>query len=203
MSPFSEQAYRDMVRLLSKDPEAIVKHLTVNPLQAHLWHMATGVSGEAGELLDAIKKHVVYGKEPDIENIIEELGDLEFYMEGIRQHFQITREETLKANMDKLHTGKAARYKNGYSDKAAQQRADKQDTTTDQISKRQLNVYWGLKQGAFLTYSINMGDSDYALYWNPRRKVWCESASITNKMLHERATPLLPASIDSNGEPYV
>jgi NTP pyrophosphatase (non-canonical NTP hydrolase) len=83
--------------------------------------MGTGVSGEAGELLDAIKKYVVYNKPIDLENVIEELGDLEFYMEKIRQNLGITREQTLVANIEKL--GK--RYANGYSDKAAQERADK------------------------------------------------------------------------------
>lgn len=38
--------------------------------------MATGVSGEAGELLDAVKKSVVYKKPLDRENVVEELGDL-------------------------------------------------------------------------------------------------------------------------------
>ena len=75
-----------------------------------------------GELLDAIKKFVVYNKELDIANVIEELGDLEFYMEGLRQCLRISREETLRENMVKL--GK--RYREAvYSDKAANERADK------------------------------------------------------------------------------
>jgi hypothetical protein len=59
--------------------------------------------------------------------VIEELGDLEFYMEGLRQGFGITREEVLTTNIYKLALGPKARYKGGkYSDKAAQDRADKQ-----------------------------------------------------------------------------
>ena len=38
----------------------------------------------------------------DRENVIEELGDLEFYMEGVRQNLGITREETLNHNIQKL-----------------------------------------------------------------------------------------------------
>jgi hypothetical protein len=54
--------------------------------------------------------------------VVEELGDLEFYMEGLRQATGITREETLAANIAKL--GK--RYQNHlYSDGQAQSRADK------------------------------------------------------------------------------
>jgi NTP pyrophosphatase (non-canonical NTP hydrolase) len=85
-------------------------------------HMAIGISGEAGELLDAIKKQVIYRKPLDRENVLEELGDLEFYMEGIRQGLGITREQCLAANIAKL--GK--RYEGmRYTDTAAQERADK------------------------------------------------------------------------------
>jgi NTP pyrophosphatase (non-canonical NTP hydrolase) len=85
-------------------------------------HMAIGISGEAGELLDAIKKQVIYRKPLDRENVLEELGDLEFYMEGIRQGLGITREQCLEANIAKL--GK--RYEGmKYTDGAAQERADK------------------------------------------------------------------------------
>ena len=90
----SEQIdYADMVKVLAKDGQTIADELTGE--DAHAWHMATGVSGEAGELLDAVKKVVVYRKPVDMENVVEELGDLEFYMEGLRQGLGITREETL------------------------------------------------------------------------------------------------------------
>ncbi len=85
-------------------------------------HAAIGVCGEAGELGDAIKKHAIYGKEPDIKNIIEELGDLEFFMQDIRTKYGISRSITLQANADKL----CDRYKGlVYSDDAAIERADK------------------------------------------------------------------------------
>ena len=41
----------------------------------------------------------------------------------------VSRQATLDANVVKLCTGKNARYKDGYSDKAASDRADKVDTT--------------------------------------------------------------------------
>jgi NTP pyrophosphatase (non-canonical NTP hydrolase) len=87
-----------------------------------LCHSAMGVTGEAGKLSDAIKKHAIYGKEPDIKNIIEELGDLEFFMQDIRTKYGISRSITLQANADKL----CDRYKGlVYSDEAAIARADK------------------------------------------------------------------------------
>lgn len=112
--------HSEMVTRLAKPGEAIVHQMTSS--KAHILHMAIGVSGESGELLDAVKKAVIYNKMLDRDNAIEELGDLEFYMEGLRQGLGITREETLVANINKLDK---QRYPNGYSDAAAQERADK------------------------------------------------------------------------------
>jgi NTP pyrophosphatase (non-canonical NTP hydrolase) len=110
-----------LVAALVKPGEIIKQELT--PTDAHLWHMATGVAGEAGELLDAIKKIVIYRKPADLPNIKEELGDLEFFLEGVRRVFGITREETLQGNIEKLRK----RYDSlQYSNQAAQERKDKQ-----------------------------------------------------------------------------
>lgn len=87
----------------------------------NLEHMVIGVCGEAGELADGIKKNSIYGKPLDRANIVEELGDLEFYMAGLRQMLGISRYETIAGNVNKLQ----ARYKGGYSDAAAIERADK------------------------------------------------------------------------------
>lgn len=85
-------------------------------------HGAVGLSGEAGEMLDAIKKVWVYNKEPDLTNIIEELGDLRFYWQMLLNTFNLTEQQILDANVLKLQK----RYKGGYSDAAAQARADKE-----------------------------------------------------------------------------
>ena len=88
----------------------------------NLMHGAIGISGEAGELLDAVKKNWAYGKPLDFENIMEELGDIEFYMEAFRQAAGVTREDTIAHNLKKL----SARYASGnYSDAQAIARADK------------------------------------------------------------------------------
>ncbi len=113
--------YSKMVSALAKPGADIVRSLT--PENAHALHMAAGIAGEAGELLDAVKKAAIYCKEIDRENVVEELGDLEFYLEGLRQGLHITREEVLEANAVKL----SKRYSSGsYSNAQAQQRADKQ-----------------------------------------------------------------------------
>lgn len=112
--------YADLVSALAKPGADVLTGLT--PETAHLLHMAVGVSGEAGELLDAIKKAAIYCKAIDRQNVVEELGDLEFYMEGLRQGMCITRDEVLAHNMTKL----SKRYRSGaYSNAHAQERADK------------------------------------------------------------------------------
>lgn len=65
-------------------------------------HAALGVCGEAGELADALKKEWVYGKTKDEMNIIEELGDLRFYMQAIMNLYGINEQLVLQANAAKL-----------------------------------------------------------------------------------------------------
>lgn len=121
--------YADMVKTLAKPGADIVGSLT--PETAHLLHMAVGISGEAGELLDAVKKAAIYNKPIDRTNAIEELGDLEFYMEGIRQGLGVTREETLQANIAKLAKRYALVW---YSNQQAQARADKQTELPPEVN---------------------------------------------------------------------
>ena len=111
--------YAHLVATLKKDDAQILGEL--GPGDCDLLHMAIGVSGEAGELLDCIKKVVIYRKPLDRANAVEELGDIEFFLEGLRQRLGITREETIEANKAKL----GLRYAQGYSNAAAQARADK------------------------------------------------------------------------------
>jgi len=109
-----------MVLKLSKSGKDILAEL--DPDKANLLHHAIGVAGEGGELLDAIKKHAIYNKPIDRVNIIEELGDLEFYMAGVREALAISREATLVANMYKL-SRRYPMYQ--YSNQHAQDRMDK------------------------------------------------------------------------------
>lgn len=98
------------------------------PYEMDLMHMAMGIAGEAGEVVDAIKKHVIYGKGINLPNVIEELGDLQFYTQGLMQILAISEHQVLQQNATKLGE---KRYPNGYTDAAAVARADK---AADQIS---------------------------------------------------------------------
>lgn len=99
-----------------------------------------GIPNGIGDLLDAIKKFVFNGRalteavqaDPKTEeiieamrrflfgdpnmvdkvNLVEELGDLEFYLELARQSIGVTRNRTIEVNTAKLNQ----RYAGGYSD---------------------------------------------------------------------------------------
>lgn len=60
------------------------------PYPEHLIHMALGLAGEIGELLDAVKKHVIYGKPLDIVNLSEELGDDFWYAANLLPELRVT-----------------------------------------------------------------------------------------------------------------
>jgi NTP pyrophosphatase (non-canonical NTP hydrolase) len=111
--------YTDFVRSRLKSGEAILSDMNADG--ANLLHLAVGVAGEAGELLDAIKKHAIYGKPLDVENVIEELGDLQFYITGMIDALGLTDHGIQAANVAKL----TKRYPAGYSNKDAIARADK------------------------------------------------------------------------------
>jgi len=75
--------YSDMVRGLAKDGHEILRGL--DGLTMHLLHMAVGMAGEAGELMKAHLEACCPDKpeyELDAENVLEELGDFAFYLEG-------------------------------------------------------------------------------------------------------------------------
>ena len=114
-----DEEHSVLVDALVKPPQEILMKISADKID--LVHAALGIAGEAGELVDAIKKHAIYNTELDLENVIEELGDLEFYMEQLRSRLGIHRSATLEANIMKLRI----RYAQGYSDSAAQERADK------------------------------------------------------------------------------
>ena len=90
-----------------------------------LMHAVLGVSGESGELVDAVKKHIMYNKPLDVENVKEEIGDLCWYISLALDEIGSSFEEVMKMNIAKL----SKRYPNGYSNKDAIARADKQEAT--------------------------------------------------------------------------
>lgn len=55
---------------------------TAKPLERSLQieHAQVGIITEVGELADAFKRHVIYGKPLDVTNLVEEVGDVFWYI---------------------------------------------------------------------------------------------------------------------------
>lgn len=78
--PTQDEQFEAMVLKLRKPPEDIAETLHQEAHRAHLVHMAMGVIGEAVEMHLGYLAH-------DLPNVIEECGDIEFFLEGCRHGF--------------------------------------------------------------------------------------------------------------------
>ena len=105
----------------SRDFDAIRERLTDRNLR--LLHAAMGVATEAGELLDAIKKALFYGRELDTVNFKEEIGDACWY-------FAIAIHE-LDTNFEAVMDTNIAKLKARYGEKFSAARALKRDLTIE------------------------------------------------------------------------
>lgn len=68
----------------------------------NLLHAAMGIGTEAGELLDAFKRKLFYGKELDVVNVKEEIGDIMWYVAILLRELDLDFHELLQLNIDKL-----------------------------------------------------------------------------------------------------
>lgn len=100
-----------------------VENLFVKPFDpvGRMVHASLGICTEAGEIGTTVKAHWIYGRPVDYGNLIEEIGDLLFYIEALCQTIGVEMNDCMAANVAKLRK----RYPNGYSDQAANERADK------------------------------------------------------------------------------
>ena len=76
--------------------------VNINEGNEDLLHAIIGISTEAGELTDALKKHLFYNAPLDMSNIKEELGDLFWYQSILLEWCGFTYEEVMEVNVDKL-----------------------------------------------------------------------------------------------------
>lgn len=78
-------------------------------------HAAYGLVTEAGEILDALKKHKIYGKPLDLVNLKEEAGDVLWYLARLATAAGFSFEEAMQANIAKL----SKRYGEKFSEASA------------------------------------------------------------------------------------
>lgn len=77
-----------------------------------------GLCGEAGEAIDLVKKHLHQGHELDRQALKKELGDIAWYLAETAYALDLTLEDVLTANLEKLK----ARYPEGFDAERSVQR---------------------------------------------------------------------------------
>ena len=79
-----------------------------------------GMAGETGEVVDLIKKVVAHGHELDQQKLIEELGDVLWYIAALCTLMGVPLEEVAFANIAKLKR----RYPNGFDPNRSMNRSE-------------------------------------------------------------------------------
>lgn len=81
-------------------------------------HALMGLQTETGELTDAVKRHIFYGAELDKVNLVEEIGDVFWYIAILLDELKVdvgdkaSFEHAMKVNIEKLR----ARYPNKFTE---------------------------------------------------------------------------------------
>lgn len=78
-----------------------------------------GLCGESGEVIDIVKKHLAQGHQLDREKLIKELGDVAWYLAETAWALDVSLEEVLQRNIDKLKE----RYPEGFDTQRSVNRA--------------------------------------------------------------------------------
>ena len=89
-------------------------------MEDQLTNYCLGVAGEAGEVADIIKKAIYHGHVLSPDKIVEELGDVLFYVAAIASTLHVNLDEIAEKNVEKL----LRRYPEGFSQKASRERAE-------------------------------------------------------------------------------
>lgn len=87
---------------------------------AQLLNGVLGLTGEAGEVSDLIKKGIFHEKGIDLEHLKKELGDCAWYLAMICDACGFTLDDVMQTNIDKLK----ARYPEGFDTYRANNRAE-------------------------------------------------------------------------------
>lgn len=88
-----------------------------------------GLNGEAGECIDIMKKHIFQGHELDREHLIEELGDVAWYLAVCCEGIGVSLEEVMEKNIEKLR----ARYPEGFDKARSINRNDEKTYTFEEV----------------------------------------------------------------------
>lgn len=90
------------------------------PDPGDLLNGALGLTGEAGEVADIIKKYIFHGHKLDRDEIVKELGDVLWYVALLCETIGVSIDDVMVKNINKLE----ARYPDGFSSEKSRNRED-------------------------------------------------------------------------------
>lgn len=80
--------------MMTLNPQLNKKEILINSVM--------GLCGESGEAIDIVKKWLAQGHELDKEHLAKELGDIAWYLAEAATALDLSLEEILQANIEKL-----------------------------------------------------------------------------------------------------
>lgn len=122
---------KDTGQLKDDDPIPVM-HFGMPKPHFALMVAAMGICGEAGELVNKIRKHMERGDEILTEPLVEELGDINWFLNQVYNVLEITQEDVLEHNVAKLIARHGLKYNPDYkSDYEQNKEGEIKDGGTD------------------------------------------------------------------------
>lgn len=112
---------QEALRSENKDFQALINRVDVRSIR--LLHGAMGLDTESGEIMDSMKRHIIYGSDLNVVNIQEELGDIMWYVALICDELGLTIEQICEDNIAKL--------RKRYPDKFTRELAENRDVANE------------------------------------------------------------------------
>jgi NTP pyrophosphatase (non-canonical NTP hydrolase) len=86
--------------------QEFVKGMKVYPEQHKIIYPTLGLTGEAGEIAEKVKKYLRGDKELDREGLLKEMGDPLWYLTSLADDLGFTLQDVVDANVEKLTSRK-------------------------------------------------------------------------------------------------
>ncbi len=149
-----------------------------------IFHAVLGMASEAGEAVDAVKKHLFYGKPLDKVNLIEEAGDMLWYLAILSLALETPLAEIAQRNINKLE----ARYGEKFSEQGATVRDLDAERAVLEDDTAQMPVCPKCNSAGAVRKHVSLG------------KFWCDNADCFHAFVPGRAIALSEAVIEALGE---
>lgn len=111
----------EALRSENKDFQSLIGRVDVRSIR--LLHGAMGLDTESGEIMDSMKRHIIYDSDLNVVNIREELGDIMWYVALICDELGLTIEQICEDNIAKL--------RKRYPDKFSRELAENRDVANE------------------------------------------------------------------------